>query len=150
MERVKERIEKLERDYRFSLRRYAFLDRLTTIPSIIITSLSSIFSFISTSSVVDNDRQDVYIVVVAILTAIASMFQAISSSSEFGIKSTKFLEASHQINHLSDRVFFELQHSNEKDFIDKVEKELEQIKNQCKYIPLEAKPKKHSEYIELN
>jgi hypothetical protein len=139
MERIKDRIEKLEREYKYSAKRYLFLNRLVTIPSIMITSLSSMCSFFTTTTMVDENTKNNYIIVIAILTSISSMFQTLSSSCEFGVKYTKFVEATQQINHLSDKIFFEIENANEKDFVDKIEIELEKIKNQCKYIPLETK-----------
>ena len=151
MNRIAEKVKRLEKNYKYSARRYGYLSNLVTIPSIVITSLSSIFSFLSTSSMVNEDTKNYCIVVIAILTSAATMFQTIGSSCEYNVKKTKFIEATQQFNLLSDRIFFEIENSNEKDFIDKVEKEIEAIKNQCKFIPLEMKEKtKESRYTPLN
>ena len=77
-----------------------------------------------------------------VVTTIASMLQTISTSCEFNVKKMKFTEASQDFNHLVDKIFFETEHPNEKDFIDTIEKEIEKVKNQCKFLPLECKEKK--------
>lgn len=150
MDRLAEKIQKLERNYKYSARRYGYLSNLVTIPSIVITSLSSIFSFLSTSDMVDPETKNYCIITIAILTSAATMFQTISSSCEYNVKKTKFIEATQDFNHLSDRIFFEIENSNEKDFIDKIEKEIENIKNQCKFIPLDFKEKPKNEYQQLD
>ena len=151
MNMIAEKVQRLEKNYKYSARRYGYLSNLVTIPSIVITSSSSIFSFLSTTDMIDPEIKNYCIIAVAILTSIATMFQTISSSCEYNVKKTKFTEATHQFNHLSDRIFFEIENSNEKDFIDKMEKEIEAIKNQCKFIPLESKEKVNkSDYTPLN
>ncbi len=142
MDRLKKKVEKLERDYKFSARKYGYYNRLISMPSIVITSLSSVFSFMSSSEYVSNDTKDYFIITVAILTTIASMLQTINTSCEFNVKKMKFTEASQDFNHLVDKIFFETEHPNEKDFIDNIEKEIEKVKNQCKFLPLECKVKK--------
>ena len=78
------------------------------------------------------------------------MLQTINSSCEFPVKKTKFKEASLNFNLLSDKIFFEIEHSNEKDFIDKIEEEIANIKNQCKFIPLEMKERNEkNDYLQL-
>ena len=148
---IAEKVQRLEKNYKYSARRYGYLSNLVTIPSIVITSSSSIFSFLSTTDMIDPEIKNYCIIAVAILTSIATMFQTISSSCEYNVKKTKFTEATQQFNHLSDRIFFEIENSNEKDFIDKMEKEIEAIKNQCKFIPLESKERVNkSDYTPLN
>ena len=142
MNRIQEKIKTLERNYKYSARKYAYYSRLVTIPSIVITSLSSIFSFLSSSNMVNEEGKKYSIVTVAILTSLATMFQTISSSCEFEVKKTKFVEATQQFNMLSDKVFFEIQNPNESNFVDKIEEEIEKIKNQCKFVALEAKESK--------
>ena len=150
MERLKEKIEKLERDYKYSARRFGFLNQALFIPSIAITSLSSIFSFMSSSNFVSPENKNICILIVAILTSLATMLQTINSSCEYSVKKTKFIEASQKFNMLSDKIFFEMVNENEKDFIDTIEKEIQEIKNQCKFLPLEAKQILRNDYIQLN
>lgn len=139
MQRLKEKVEKLEKDYKYSAMMYGHYNRLMTVPSIVITSASSIFSFLSSSEFVDDTFKNYCIISVAMLTTVSAMLQTINSSCEFSVKKLKFLEATHSFNHLSDRIFFEIQDANEENFVDDIEKEIQKIKNDCKFIPLESK-----------
>lgn len=150
MERLKEKIDKLERDYKYSAKKFGFLNQALYIPSIVITSLSSIFSFMSSSNFVSPENKNVCILVVAILTSLATMLQTINSSCEYSVKKTKFIEASQKFNMLADKVFFEMVNENEKDFIDTIEQEIQEIKNQCKFLPLEKKQVYNNGYVQLN
>jgi len=146
MERLAAKVKRLERNYKYSARKYNYYNLLITIPSIGITSLSSIFSFLSSSEYLSTDVKNYCVISVAMLTTISAMLQTISSSCEFSVKKLKFTEAAQQFNHVSDRVFFERKFPNEENFIDDVEKEIEKIKSQCKFIPLEIKHKKEEEH----
>lgn len=142
MQRLKDKVEKLEKDYKYSATMYGHYNRLMTIPSIIITSVSSIFSFLSSSEFVNEKFKNYCIISVALLTTISAMLQTINSSCEFSVKKIKFLEATHSFNHLSDKIFFEIQNADEENFVSEIEKEVEKIKNDCKFIPLSSKENK--------
>lgn len=139
MEHLQKKIQKLEEDYKYSARRYGYYSRMISIPSIAITSLSSVFSFMSSSEFVSRETKDYCVITVAFLTTLATMLQTINTSCEFNVKKLKFTEATQEFNRVSDRVFFESQNPNEENFIDVIEKEIEKVKNQCKFIPLERK-----------
>ena len=149
MEHLQKKIEKLERDYKYSARRYGYYNRLISVPSIVITSLSSVFSFMSSSEFVSKETKDYCVITVALLTTLATMLQTINTSCEFNVKKLKFTEATQEFNHISDRIFFESQNPNEENFVDVIEKEIEKVKNQCKFIPLEKKIKEVNERSHL-
>ena len=149
MEHLRKKIQKLERDYKYSARRYGYYNRLISVPSIVITSLSSIFSFMSSSEFVSTEAKDYCVITVALLTTLATMLQTINTSCEFNVKKLKFTEATQEFNHISDRIFFESQNPNEENFVDVIEKEIEKVKNQCKFIPLEVKIRDLSERSNL-
>ena len=139
MERLQQKVKQMEENYKYSARLYGRYNRMISIPSIVLTSVSSIFSFLSSSEFVKEYYQDYLIIGVAFLTTGSTMLQTISSSCEFNVKKLKFTEATQELNKLSDKVFFEMQNPNDDNFIDNIEKEIEDIKNKCKFIPLEAK-----------
>lgn len=149
MEHLQRKIGKLERDYKYSAATYGYYNRLISVPSIVITSLSSVFSFMSTSEFVGSKTKDYCVITVALLTTLATMLQTINTSCEFNVKKLKFIEATQEFNHISDRIFFESQNPNEENFIDVIEKEIEKVKNQCKFIPLEQKIKEVNEQTGL-
>jgi len=150
MERLKEKVEKLESNYKYSAKMYGRYNRLMTIPSILITSFSSIFSFLSSSAFVDENFKNYCIVSVALLTTLSATLQTVNSSCEFSVKKIKFLEATCSFNLLSDKIFFEIQQPDSENFILDIEKEIEKIKSDCKFIPLELKNNKEpNRYIFL-
>ena len=146
MERLLKKTQKLEADYKFSARRYSRYSNYMTFPAVIITSMASIFSFLSTSEFVPSETKDYSIVTVAIFSTVASTLQTIGASCEFNVKSLKFREASHEFNKISDRIFFEMESPNEQDFVDKIEKQIEAVKTSCKFLPLEAPVKTRGDY----
>ena len=139
MDRLYKKVQKMEKDYKFSARRYSRYALIMSIPSIVLTSLSSIFSFMGSSEYVDKDVKDYCIVTVAFLTTFSTMLQTINASCEFNVKKLKFTEATQELNHILDRIFFEKESPNEENFIDVIEKEIETVKNNCKFIPIETK-----------
>lgn len=139
MDRLYKKVQKMEKDYKFSARRYSRYALIMSVPSIVLTSLSSIFSFMGSSEYVDKDVKDYCIVTVAFLTTFSTMLQTINASCEFNVKKLKFTEATQELNHILDRIFFEKESPNEENFIDVIEKEIETVKNNCKFIPLETK-----------
>ena len=139
MDRLYKKVQKMEKDYKFSARRYSYYALVMSVPSIVLTSLSSIFSFMGSSEYVDKDIKDYCIVTVAFLTTFSTMLQTINASCEFNVKKLKFTEATQELNHILDRIFFENESPNEEHFIDAIEKEIEGVKNNCKFIPLETK-----------
>lgn len=138
MERLLEKTQKLERDYKFSSRKYNQYSNYMTIPAVVITSVASIFSFLSTSQFVSPEVKDYSIVTVAIFSTLASTLQTVGASCEFNVKALKFREASHEFNKICDKIFFEIENPNEEDFIDKIEKQIERVKTQCKFLPYEV------------
>ena len=79
MERLLSKTQKLEIDYRFSARTYSRYSNYMTFPAVMITSVASIFSFLSTSQFVSPEVKDYSIVTVAILSTIASTLQTIGA-----------------------------------------------------------------------
>jgi hypothetical protein len=149
MEQLLKKTQKLEKDYKFSSRTYSRYSRYMTIPAVLLTSTASIFSFLSTSQFVSPQVKDYSIITVAIFSSLASTLQTIGASCEFNIKALKFREASHELNKIHDKVFFEIENPNEENFIDKIEKQIELVKTNCKFLPLESPIKTSNKYEEV-
>ena len=146
MDRLLAKTQKLESDYRFSAKTYSRYSNYMTFPAVIITSVASVFSFLSTSQFVSPQTKDYSIVTVAILSTVASTLQTVGASCEFNVKSLKFREASHEFDKLTDKIFFEMENPNEDNFIDKIEKQIEVIKGNCKFLPIENVDKTRNGY----
>ena len=108
MERIKEKLQRLSEEYKYSNRIYNKYYNYVNIPSIILTSSASIFSYLNTSEMMPSDYRNYITLITALLTSFSTMLQTISSSCEFNVKRTKFREAANQCDHLIDKVFFEM------------------------------------------
>ena len=135
LDKLLEQSKKLEKKYYDSFRYYSYVDNLLIIPSIVLTSIASVFSFLSTSTMIDKRDQNFYLLMVAIVTAISSLMQTISGSCKYSVKRDQFNQAANDFNSLVDRISFEILEENEQDFINSVEDEIKRIKDNCKFLP---------------
>lgn len=129
------KLENLEKKYQKSANYFNRLNNFLTLPAIILTSLSSIFSFLSTSEIVGKEKQNDFLLVVAIMTAISSLLQTIGGSCQFTVKKDKFSQAANEFDSLVDKINFEILEANEEDFLNTIEEEMKRIKDNCKFLP---------------
>lgn len=129
------KLENLEKKYQKSANYFNRLNNFLTLPAIILTSLSSIFSFLSTSEIVGKEKQNDFLLVVAIMTAISSLLQTIGGSCQFTVKKDKFSQAANEFDSLVDKINFEILEANEEDFLNTIEEEMRRIKDNCKFLP---------------
>lgn len=135
LNKLLEQSKKLEHKYYKSFVYYSYINNLLIIPSIMLTSIASIFSFLSTSTMIDERNQNFYLLMVAIITAFSSLMQTISGSCKYSVKRDQFNQAANDFNSLVDKINFEILEENEQDFINSVEEEIKRIKDNCKYLP---------------
>lgn len=135
LDKLLEQSKKLEKKYYDSYRYYSYVDNLLIIPSIVLTSIASVFSFLSTSTMIDKRDQNFYLLMVAVVTAVSSLMQTISGSCKYSVKRDQFNQAANDFNSLVDRISFEILEENEQDFINSVEDEIKRIKDNCKFLP---------------
>ena len=135
LDKLLEQSRKLEKKYYDSFKYYTYVNNLLIMPSIFLTSIASIFSFLSTSTMIDQKDQNFYLLMVAIITAASSLMQTISGSCKYSVKRDQFNQAANDFNALVDRISFEILEENEQDFINSVEEEIKRIKDNCKYLP---------------
>jgi len=102
-------------------------------PSIIITALSGIASFLSTSQYVDEDSQNACGITVGVLASIASVFQAFTAACQYGAKREAHRTVAEQYNALIVKTKFEMEMPNEEDFVDKLEVAILEIDAKCNY-----------------
>ena len=105
------------------------------VPSIVITGLSSIASFLATSDIMTSEAKTGLTITVGCLTVLSTMMQSFSSAFKFNAKVESHLVAAAQYDTLLTKVKFEQINPNEKqqDFFDHLEKEILDIKNKCNY-----------------
>ena len=116
---------------------YNKLNLKLIIPSILITGFSSIASFLSASDYVNEDTKKACILAIGILTIISTSLQSIIGSCKFDTKKEAFLTVANKYDELVTKIRFEICNPNEKDFFNKIEEEIYNIKKNCNYlIPL--------------
>jgi len=104
-------------------------------PSIVITSISGIASFLSTSDTISDTSQNSFGIAVGILAAIATLLQTVSGTCKFATKAECHRVAAEEYNKLLTRIKFEMEMPNEEDFTDKLEANILDIQNNCKFFP---------------
>ena len=129
------RLEKLRYIHNSSSEYYVKLNYRIIGPSIVITSLSGIASFLSTSELIDDTSKSAFGISVGVLAAISTLLQSISGSCGFGNKSEAHRTAAEEYNKLMVRLKFEMEMPNEEDFTDKIESDILNIQNKCNYFP---------------
>ena len=102
-------------------------------PSIFITSLSGIASFLSTSQYIDNDSQNAFGISVGVMASLSSIFQALSAACQYSVKKEAHRTVAEQYNALIVKTKFEMEMPNEKDFIDNLEQSILDIQAKCNY-----------------
>lgn len=104
-------------------------------PSIVITGISGIASFLSSSSMFNNDTQMSMAIGVGVLASISTMIQSFASAVDYNTKAKAHSEASEEYEKLITKLDFEIEMPNEPDFLDNLETQILDIQNKCKYPP---------------
>jgi hypothetical protein len=102
-------------------------------PSISITAVTGVASFLATSTLVTTEVQTAFGISVGILASISTMLQSIGSSCKFSAKADSHRQAAEEYIKLLTRLEFEMEMPNEKEFADEMEKLILEIKNKCNY-----------------
>ena len=102
-------------------------------PSITITALSGIASFLSTSQYVSEGVQNGFGIGVGIVASISSVLQALAGACQYSAKKEAHRTVAEQYNNLIISVKFEIEMPNEEDFTDKLETQILDIQNKCNY-----------------
>ena len=105
------------------------------IPTIIVTAIGSIISFLSASSFFNENTRVILGITVGIIAIFSSVLQSFQSAFKYNTKAEMFRTAAEQYDRLIVKIKFELAKHNEKDFTDKFERKLLEIQNNCKYYP---------------
>ena len=108
---------------------------LLTIPSITITSLAGMASFLSAAKFFNEDTKLGFSLGVGILGSISSLIQTFDSAFKFNTKAEMFRNAAEQYDKLITQTKFEILKPNDPLFIDKLEKKILEVQNNCKYFP---------------
>ena len=104
-------------------------------PSIVITGLSGVASFLSSSSIFSNNTQTGIAIGVGILASVSAMIQSIASAVDYSTKSKIHRETAEEFEKLVTRIEFEMEMPNEETFLNDLEVKILDIQNKCKYFP---------------
>ena len=126
-------IKKKKEIHILSAQYYEKKSNYITIPTIIITSLTGIGSFLSSANLFSSEQKLYMSVAVGILGCLASLLQSFQKNLKFDTKSDMFRNAAEQYENLITKIEFEKTLPNEKDFFNNLEKKLLEIQNNCKY-----------------
>ena len=134
-EKLEDRLKKLRYVHSRSAEHYEKMNIYVFGPSITITALSGIASFLSTSNFIETEARNGLGVTVGVLASISSMLQAIASSSKYHAKIESHRSAADQFNSLLTRLRFEMELPNEENFTDEIKNQILEIKNKCNFFP---------------
>lgn len=104
-------------------------------PSIIITGVGGVASFLSTNSSFSTGTRDAFNVSVGILASISTVLQSLMGAFGFQTKAQSHRSAAEEYHQLYVKVNFELALPNEPDFLSTLEQKMLEITNKCKYFP---------------
>ena len=107
------------------------------IPSLLLGSISSILSFVSSSSSFKTSDKNYFAISVGIIATITTLLQSINSTIGFSIKNELFEKAANEYAKLIIKVEFEMLAPNEKhqEFVNFIEEQMNKIQQSCKYFP---------------
>jgi hypothetical protein len=112
---------------------YSSMDKYIFGPSIFITCVSGIASFLSTSQFIDSNDQTICGVMVGVLSSLATLLQSLGSAYRFSAKEEAHRHAAEEYDKLCVKLKFEIEMPNEEDFTDKLEQTILDIQNKCRY-----------------
>jgi len=105
------------------------------IPTIVMTAIGSVISFLSASMYFNNDVRIALGLSVGIITILSSLLQTLQKAFKYKTKAEIFRNSAEQYDLLLIQIKFELTRHDEKDFIVNFEKKLLEITSNCKYFP---------------
>jgi hypothetical protein len=118
-------------------------------PSVTITTLSSIASFLTASEYITTDMKSVFSIIVGILTIISAMLQSFTNTLKYPAKMESHQLAADEYSKLLTKLQFEYINPNEDNFFENIESKILEIKNNCKYYPPQTIVNKYREKLSL-
>ncbi len=130
---------KLKRDtHNKASERFASRNLWFLLPSILITGLSGICSFMSSSSSIPDGASVWLAITVGIMASISTFLQSFSGAMGFGAKSEGHSLATEEYDNILTIINFEINHpvkslENSNEFYDEIKDKILEIKSKCKY-----------------
>lgn len=114
---------------------YGTMNMYLVVPSLCITTMTSIFSFLSNSDMFNEDTRKILITIVGISSIFSTMMQSLGGAFGYSTKKEMFLQAADEYDKILMKIQFEKNNPNEENFLDIIEKEITKIEEMCKYLP---------------
>ena len=128
---------------------YSRYNMYINIPSIAITSIASVASFLSLSEYIPKEEQNICSLIVGILTIVSSMLQSFGNTLKYPAKVEAHQFAGDEYNKLLTKLQFESYNPNEENFMNEIEEMILKIKNNCKYYPINSIVLKYKKVLSL-
>lgn len=115
---------------------YRIMNLKMVIPSLVMTSIAGIVSFISSSDIL-NDTKNYLSISVGVVSSLSALIQSVNTNMGFSTKCEIFQKCADEYTKLITKVEFEILAPNEnyQDFINYIEEEINKIQQSCKYYP---------------
>ena len=131
--KILQRLQRLSSLHSRSSQYYESMNFKIFAPSITITALSGIASFLSTSQYIDASTQNGFGIGVGIVASISSVLQSLAGACQYSAKKEAHRTVAEQYNNLLISIKFEIEMPNEEDFTDKLEVQILDIQSKCNY-----------------
>ena len=131
--KILERLQRLSHLHSRASQYYEKMNFYIFAPSITITALSGIASFLSTSQYISPGTQNGFGIGVGIVASISSVLQSLAGACQYSAKKEAHRTVAEQYNNLIISIKFEIEMPNEEDFTDKLEIQILDIQSKCNY-----------------
>jgi len=131
--KILERLQRLSHLHSRASQYYEKMNFYIFGPSITITALSGIASFLSTSQYISQGAQNGFGIGVGIVASISSVLQSLAGACQYSAKKEAHRTVAEQYNNLIISIKFEIEMPNEEDFTDKLEIQILDIQSKCNY-----------------
>lgn len=118
-------------------RHFACMDKYFSVPSIVLSSLSGIGSFLASIAYFE-EYSTVFTVSVGVMASVTTLFQSFSNAFEYSTKAEAHQNATEAFDQIITKLKFErlnpVKEADPGEFIDGIEKQIVETKQRCKYI----------------
>ena len=131
--KILQRLQRLSQLHSRASQYYEKMNFYIFAPSITITALSGIASFLSTSQYISEKGQNAFGIGVGIVASVSSVLQSLAGACQYSAKKEAHRTVAEQYNNLIISIKFEIEMPNEEDFTDKLEIQILDIQSKCNY-----------------
>lgn len=133
-------IERLKKLFRMNVETAKYYEKLNYYifgPSITITAICSMASFLGSSEIMDDKSKTGFSLAVGILSVVSTAMQTIAGTCQYKSRSEAFRLSADRYEQLLTKLTFELNIPKTEDFLEKLEEEIVEVQNKNTYFPPE-------------